>query len=48
MSAGRGAWSSTGGAAGTWAVVWSGSGMDFSPVTGVCVIVGGGGGLFDA
>ena len=41
-----GAWSSGGGmGAGTWVVVWSTSGMDFSPWRGVWVIVGGGGGL---
>ena len=46
ISAGMGAWSSGGGVgAGTWVVVWSTSGMDFSPWRGVWVIVGGGGGL---
>jgi hypothetical protein len=48
MSAGSGARSSGGGlGAGTWAVVWSAVGMDFSPVRGVWVAVGGGGGLVE-
>jgi hypothetical protein len=42
MSAGSGVRSSRGGVrAGTWAVVSSGWGMDFSPVSGLWVIVGG-------
>jgi hypothetical protein len=48
ISAGIGGWSSRGSVgAGRWVVLWSASGMDFSPVRGVWVIVGGGGG-FDA
>ena len=49
MSAGIGRWSWAGGdGAGTWAVVSSACGIDFWPVRGVCVIMGDGGGLFDA